>query len=183
MSENYDPFFINPICDAPQEELPARITISTVAPAAKLPQQSPSVILPPTVTHHQEALDLLCSTIAQSTQSLASIVTRLQAQHTDFPSIASIYRLLRDNEAFSDQYACAKSDQADLMADQILEISDDDSGDDQGNTSVQRAKLKVEARKWLASKLKSKVYGDKSDRLAVAIQINGAECPVDLSRY
>lgn len=127
--------------------------------------------------------DLLCATIAENTKSLSAIVTELRKQHSDFPAIATIYRMLRDDENFAEQYGRAKADQCDLMADEIMEIADDTSGDESGNTNVQRAKLRVEARKWLASKLKPKTYGDKSDRLAVAIQVNVGESPVDLSRY
>ena len=79
----------------------------------------------------------------------------------------------------------AKEDQANLMAEEMMAISDDVSGDAEGgNANVQRARLRVETRKWIASKLKPKTYGDQKDRALVAVQINNAEyCPFDLSKY
>ena len=139
--------------------------------------------LPTSAERNQKHLDLLCATIAESTQSLAGIVSKLQSQHHEFPGIATVYRLLRDDEKFADQYARAKADQSDLLVDEMLSIADDDTGDELGNTNVQRAKLKVETRKWIASKLKPKIYGDRGDRATVAIQINEKASVVDLSRY
>jgi hypothetical protein len=68
-------------------------------------------------------------------------------------------------------YARAKEQQADLLAEEIIEIADDSSKDLQGYDDynnpienkefVNRSKLRVDARKWVASKLKPKKYGDK----------------------
>lgn len=139
--------------------------------------------LSPEEIRTQELYDLLCEKIAGCTQSLAGIVEQLRGQHQGFPSIAIIYKRLREDEAFAQQYSRAKEDQADLMADQIMEIADDASNDENGNVSVQRAKLRVESRKWLSSKLKSKVYGDRTERAQINVQINNAVDPVDLSAY
>jgi hypothetical protein len=91
------------------------------------------------------------------------------------PSHATFYRWLSTKKDFQDKYARARETQADLMAEDILRIADDTSGDiitietDNGpvercNTEwVQRSKLKIEARKWLASKLLPKKYGEKLD--------------------
>lgn len=45
--------------------------------------------------------------------------------------------------------------QADFYADEIIEIADNSA------VPYERARLQIDARKWLASKLKSKAYGDK----------------------
>ncbi len=151
-----------------------------------LPEPVAALLAPlaPQEARQQANLDLLCSTIAESTQSLAGIVKRLQEQKPDFPSIATIYRLLRDNEAFAAQYTRAKEDQTDILVDEMLDIADDDSGDTEGMVSAQRAKLRIETRKWISSKLKPKIYGERGDRIAVAIQVNNGDVsPVDLSRY
>ena len=61
---------------------------------------------------------------------------------------------------------------ADYHAEQIIEIADDGTNDtyldEQGNVKVNtdvlgRSRLRVDARKWIASKLLPKVYGDKID--------------------
>lgn len=73
------------------------------------------------------------------------------------PCYETVCRWLRkgENEEFSEMYARAREDQADNMADQIVEISDNEEED------PQRSRLKIDARKWVASKLKPKRYGDK----------------------
>lgn len=86
------------------------------------------------------------------------------------PSKAAVFRWLYVNQTFRDQYARAKEEQADSLADDILDIADDGRNDtyvdDEGNKKVdfdviQRSRLRVDARKWIASKLKPKVYGDR----------------------
>ena len=58
------------------------------------------------------------------------------------------------------------------MVDEIIEIADDSSQDNiinkQGqiicnNESINRARLRIDTRKWIASKLAPKIYGDKID--------------------
>jgi len=61
---------------------------------------------------------------------------------------------------FQEQYARAKQLQAELMAEDILELADDPST---ASGDVQRSKLQVETRKWLMSKLAPRKYGDRID--------------------
>ncbi len=78
----------------------------------------------------------------------------------------------------SDQYARAREAQADKMAEDILAIADEGGlepvlVDDVplmvdgkpvmfvSNAAVQQAKLRVDARKWLAGKMSPKKYGDR----------------------
>jgi len=61
-----------------------------------------------------------------------------------------------DREGFSAQYARAREAQVDAMAEDILEIADVGNEED-----TQRAKLRIDARKWLMSKIAPKKYGDK----------------------
>lgn len=73
-------------------------------------------------------------------------------------------------ESFLAQYAIAREAQAELYADEIIDISDDSTQDDLFNDEgkrvlnaewVARSKLRVDARKWIASKLLPKKYGEK----------------------
>lgn len=88
------------------------------------------------------------------------------------PDRSTVFRWLNTPslERFCDQYARAREAQADRFAEEILQIADDGKNDtyvdengvkrvDQDN--VNRSKLRVDARKWLASKLAPKKYGDK----------------------
>lgn len=91
------------------------------------------------------------------------------------PHRATILRWLAKHEEFRDQYARAREAQADHMADEILEIADDGNNDwmerlgPEGQSRgwvvngecAQRSKLRVDARKWLLSKMLPKKYGDK----------------------
>lgn len=73
------------------------------------------------------------------------------------------------NAAFSVQYAQARARGYQLLADEILEISDDSSRDvietEHGPKVdaevVARSRLRVDSRKWMLSKMLPKVYGDK----------------------
>lgn len=83
--------------------------------------------------------------------------------------IEKFYQWLRSNNDFEILYARAKEEQADQMADDMLSIADE-SGDDYitdangvervNNEAVQRSRLKIETRKWLAAKFKPHKYGD-----------------------
>lgn len=107
------------------------------------------------------------------------------ARAEDMPAASTIFLWLSKHPEFSEQYARAKEAQADRLAEEILEISDDgtndwmsrNGGDDNPSWSVngehiQRSRLRVDSRKWLMSKLAPKKYGDK---LALA---GDAENPV-----
>jgi len=91
-------------------------------------------------------------------------------ENKEWPSYRVVYEWIQTREDFRNKYARAREEQADYLADQIIEIADDSSGDieydKEGNERenrefVSRSKLKVEARKWKASKLAPKKYGDK----------------------
>lgn len=83
------------------------------------------------------------------------------------------YNWLNGNEERLQAYTRARERQADFLADEIIEISNDSTGDKktiykdgalievEDKEFASRSKLKVDARKWIASKLKPKKYGDK----------------------
>lgn len=74
------------------------------------------------------------------------------------PAPSTICLWLTENETFAEQYAHARERQADLYADEIIEIADAAKNED-----AQVARLRVDARKWKASKLAPKRYGEKLD--------------------
>lgn len=87
------------------------------------------------------------------------------------PSRETVRKRLIDDVDFQGRYARAREAQADAIFEEILEIADDarndwmkKDGDYVLDTEhVQRSKLRIEARKWMAGKLRPKVYGDKVD--------------------
>jgi hypothetical protein len=108
----------------------------------------------------QDLADQICDEISTSNKGLSFICKKLNLA----PS--TVYLWLKENKTFSEQYAHAREAQADFLADEILEIADDIEGDDAafvGINRIQRAKLQVDSRKWIASKLKPKKYGEKLD--------------------
>ncbi len=85
---------------------------------------------------------------------------------------STFYRWIKDDKEKSDMYAHAREDRADLLFEEILEIADESAKDiyedKDGNKkvdheSIQRSRLRVEARKWVLSKMQPKKYGDKVD--------------------
>jgi hypothetical protein len=111
----------------------------------------------------QEIADRICERIAEG-EGLRRIVL-----DEGMPSEKTVYRWLRENGDFRQQYACAREDQAEHFLDEIMDIADDasrdtvatDSGEVANTEWIQRARLRVDARKWAMSKLAPKKYGDK----------------------
>lgn len=59
-------------------------------------------------------------------------------------------------KCFLNSYLRAKETQADTLADEVLEIADACSAN---NDSVNKAKMQIDARKWACGKMKPKKYG------------------------
>ena len=93
----------------------------------------------------------ICERLAVG-ESLRSI-----CRDDEMPSMASIFLWLSKHPEFSEQYARAREAQAESHADRIVEIADDDTID------PNHKRIMVDARKWVASKLKPKRYGDKAE--------------------
>ena len=96
--------------------------------------------------------DEMCDTIC--TRLIEGESLRAICRDAEMPSISSVMKWLRENENFSQQYARAKEDQADTLADELIAIADE-------TKDPAKARLQIDARKWAASKLKPKKYGDK----------------------
>lgn len=92
----------------------------------------------------------VCTAIAGG-QSLRKI-----CEAKDMPSIDTVRVWLIEDAEFSAQYARAREEQADYYADEIVTIADTEE-------DPNRARVRIDARKWTAGKLKPKVYGDKVD--------------------
>lgn len=113
-----------------------------------------------------EIANEICERLAKG-ESLRSITG---ADRDDFmPGQTTVYRWLEENEEFRKQYAHARERQADHYAEEIVDIAD--GRDDWKPTDAeiaqaivrdpQRDRLRIDARKWVASKLAPKKYGDK----------------------
>lgn len=129
---------------------------------AKKPKGRPS-------DYTQEMADKICEALADG-HSLRRI-----CEADDMPNKATVFRWLAARKDFSDQYARARETQADSLFDDILSIADDGLNDtytdDEGLTKtdfdvIARSRLRVDARKWMAGKLRPKVYGE-------SLKVNG----------
>lgn len=95
----------------------------------------------------------------------------------DMPSASTVCRWLAKHEAFREQYTLAREAQADTLTDEMLDIADDGTNDwmekknsegevtgvEYNGEAVQRSRLRIDTRKWYASKLAPKKYGEKLD--------------------
>jgi hypothetical protein len=80
------------------------------------------------------------------------------------PSAAAVFRWLGTHEPFREQYARAGQERCEAFAEDIIALADEpiEPGD---NAAVQRARLRVDTRKWLMSKLAPRKYGDRVEHV------------------
>ncbi len=109
-----------------------------------------------------ELADRICEQLADG-MSMGKV-----CEADDMPAKRTIFNWLRTNEEFLHQYERAKEESADSMTDDMLDISDNLSGD------TQRDRLRVDTRKWIASKLKPKKYGDYQKHEHTGSLVTGA---------
>ena len=131
----------------------------------------------PTLYSLEIALEI-CDRIADG-ESLVKICS-----DPKMPKKTAVYEWLLRHKEFAEIYARAREDQADTLADEIHAISDElpqQIVDDKGKTRydsayVQWQKNRVDARKWVAAKLKPKKYSDRiahvGDNEADSINVN-----------
>ena len=128
----------------------------------------------------QGLAQVICLRISNG-ESLRSIV-----KDEDMPAQSSVYEWLIAHPSFAEQYARAREDQADTLADEIIAIADEQPEviavidkktgalieHKLDNAFLQWQKNRIDARKWTAMKLKPKKYGDR-------VQVAGdAESPL-----
>lgn len=88
------------------------------------------------------------------------------------PNPSTVYRWLIAHESFREMYARAREDQADTLADEIVQIADtpllgvktrttDDGVETTEGDMIEHRRLQVEARKWIAAKLKPRKYSER----------------------
>lgn len=113
-------------------------------------------------------IERICTELMQG-RSLRKI-----CQADDIPDQVNVFRHLHRDEEFRKQYALAREVQAETLIDEITDIADDGSNDwverelKDGSTIVvadhehiNRSRLRVDTRKWVASKILAKKYGDR----------------------
>ena len=106
--------------------------------------------------NRKRCMVVICNIIAHSDMSLEDICK----SKPYFPAPSAVVRWVSEGGALSEWYALAKDRQADYVAHQIVSIADSED-------NPNKARNMIDARKWLASKLNPRKYGDK-------IELNGS---------
>lgn len=115
-------------------------------------------------SYTSERGDAVCAALA-SGLSLSQV-----CKQEGMPDPATVYRWIQAQPEFRDKYAQAREIQAEVLIGEIIEIADDTTRDvdfdDEGNARqnseyINRSRLRVDARKWYASKVLPKKYGDR----------------------
>lgn len=118
--------------------------------------------------YSQPLVDEICTRLAEG-ESLRTICL-----DDKMPSIGAVLRWVGENEEFRQQYARARQAQAEAYVAEISDIADDGSNDYKTVVGadgkekevfdaehVQRSRLRIDTRKWIACKVLPKVYGEK----------------------
>jgi hypothetical protein len=90
---------------------------------------------------------------------------------TRMPGRTTISRWLAENEGFQKAMGLARDMQTDSLADEVLHIADHEP-------DPHRARIRIDARIWFASKVRPKKYGSKPDepeqeKVKVTVVIGG----------
>lgn len=102
--------------------------------------------------NRRELEERICEMLARG-RSMAEICRR-----KDMPAESTVYKWLAEGGAFSERYAHAREQQADLYADEIIEIADNCPPI---HEEIAKAKVRIDTRKWKAARLTPKKYGDR----------------------
>ena len=91
-------------------------------------------------------------------------------------SYATAMYQLRNNPELQSKYREAIAERGDYLADELVDLSDEmppaDLDPQLINAWVNRQRLRIDARKWTASKLRPKQWGDKIDVIVTHTQIS-----------
>jgi len=102
----------------------------------------------PRILYTAELAEEFCKRMAEG-RSLRSVCA-----DADMPCTETVRKWKLTLPEFAAQYARARESRAEFLADEIIDIAD-------AAEDAQKARLQVDARKWFASKLAPKTYGDK----------------------
>lgn len=121
--------------------------------------------------YNQEIAAKICERLATG-KSLRTVCL-----DPDMPAMGTVFVWMGKHPEFKEQYAHAKEESADALAEEMFDISDDGSNDwmeahkKNGEIDVvldkehvNRSRLRVDTRKWYLSKIKPKKYGERIEQ-------------------
>jgi hypothetical protein len=112
-------------------------------------------------------LDLICEQIADG-KSLRSICSQ-----EGMPVKYTVLRWLQADPAFAERYAQARVQAADALAEELQDLADQAIREPEKANAIRVA---IDAKKWIASKLRPKAYGDRIEQHVV----NEVQSPVEV---
>jgi hypothetical protein len=119
--------------------------------------------------YNKRTVALICAELAKG-KALRTVCNLPGLPHLD-----TVFEWLHTHPEFAEQYARAKQESADAMAEEVLYLSDHTKTGtvivtkENGQTEVRKGdmlghrKLQIDTRKWLMAKMKPKRYGDRLD--------------------
>lgn len=125
---------------APTPRTPQTLRIS--APNAQRPPPEPRIV------YSDDLAAKLCEHVADG------LSLKEACELPGMPSRATAYKWLAAHTSFADMYARAREERADLVADEIITIADTEP-------DPQKARNRIDARKWWAARVNPRQYGDK----------------------
>ena len=79
------------------------------------------------------------------------------------PSRSTFNKWVADDNDLAELYGLAMDIRADQLFDEVIEIADD-VADEESTETIQRDKLRIDARKWVVSRMRPMKYGDQTQR-------------------
>lgn len=102
----------------------------------------------------QNLADSICQELAMG-KSLRTV-----CKGSDMPEVKTIFNWFRAYPEFLQQYTRAKEESADAFVEEMQDLADEVQLD---KDAINKARLQIDTRKWVSSKLKPKKYGEKLD--------------------
>jgi len=132
--------------------------------------------LMPEPSHPLESYtEALANEILEKLAVSRSGLTTLCKENPHWPNRSTILKWRIRSQTFADKYQAAKQFQIEALIDQTLDISDDSSKDTKirydangeeyevpDSEVINRSRLRIAARQWLAERLVPKIYGTKT---------------------
>lgn len=119
------------------------------------------------LTYTPELGDKICARLADG-ESLRTV-----CKDEGMPCKSTVFNWLRTIPEFRANYGVAKVECADAYIEEVIDIADDGSNDwmlsNKPNSTgyvmngehIQRSRVRIDTRKWIASKMNPKKYGEK----------------------
>ena len=134
------------------------------------------------MAYNEKEIETIFDSIIDNIENGMSLRSVLKME--GIPNKNTIYKWLEADETKKERYARATYERADVIFEEILKIADEtindtietENGEKINAEFVARSKLRVDARKWVVSKMHPTKYGDRSTHV-----LEGGEKPIEIN--